>query len=126
MAFSSLLVSQPEREGELFSVREDLNTRVQPATPGERGFFYREWTIWKGPWKALSDPAVHSAPTEVLYSAATAWRPWMKMGNSPGNTLQNGRGGKVERPEDLPPELLRLTRQVHPDLVRDGAAVLAG
>ena len=30
-----------------------------------------------------------------------------------------------ERVEDLPPELLRLTRQVHPDLVRDPAGVLA-
>jgi len=125
-AISTQLVSQPEREGDLFSVREDLNTRVLPATPGERGFFYREWTIWRGPWKALADPSIHSVPTEVIYSAATAWRPWMKMGNGPGNTLQNGRGGKVERAVDLPPEILRLTKQVHPDLVRDGAGVLAG
>ena len=47
------------------------------------------------------------------------------MGDGPGHTVQNGRGGKVERVEDLPPELLRLTRQVHPDLVRDPAGVLA-
>ncbi len=98
-----------------------------PATAGERGFFYREWTIWSGPWKALQDPAVHSVPTQVIYSAATAWRPWMKMGNGPGNTLQNGRGGKVERgSRTCRRRLLRLTRQVHPDLVRDGASVLAG
>ncbi len=125
-ALASQLVSEPQREGELFRVREDLNTRILPSTPGERGFFYREWTIWSGAWKALSNPAVHSVATEVVYSAATAWRPWMKMGDGPGNTLQNGRGGKVERVEDLPPEVLRLTRQVHPDLVADGAAVLAG
>lgn len=125
-AMTQHLVSQPEREGELFRVREDLGTRVVPEQPGQRGFFYREWTIWSGPWKALQDPKVHSAPTEVIYSAATAWRPWMKMGNAPGNTLQNGRGGKVERVQDLPPELLRLTQRVHPDLARDGAAVLAG
>ncbi len=125
-ARTAQLVSQPEREGEMFHVREDLNTRILPDTPGERGFFYREWTIWSGPWKALQDPAVHSAPTQVIYSAATAWRPWMKMGNAPGNTLQNGRGGKVQRVEDLPPEMLRLAEQVHPDLVRDGAGVLAG
>ncbi len=124
-ALAAQLVSEPQREGDLFRVREDLNTRILPASPGERGFFYREWTIWSGPWKALSNPAVHSAPTEVNYCAATAWRPWMKMGNGPGNTLQNGRGGKVERVEDLPPELLRLTKQIHPDLVANGAAVLA-
>lgn len=125
-AIAKQLVSQPLREGDLFRVREDLDTRVVPEQPGQRGFFYREWTIWSGEWRALQDPKVQCVPTEVNYSAATAWRPWMKMGNAPGNTLQNGRGGKVERVEDLPPELLQLTQRVHPDLVRDGAAVLAG
>jgi len=57
---------------------------------------------------------------------ATLMHTFMKMGNGPGNTLQNGRGGKVERPEDLPPDLLRLTKQIHPDLIANGAAVLAG
>lgn len=106
-------------------MREELGSRVVPDQPGKRGFFYREWTIWSGPWQALQDPKVHCVDTEVTYSAATAWRPWMKMGDGPGHTVQNGRGGKVERVEDLPPELLRLTRQVHPDLVRDAAGVLA-
>jgi hypothetical protein len=125
-AIAQQLVSEPQLEAGTFRVREDLNTRVVPSEPGQRGFFYREWTIWSGDWKALQDPAVHSVSTEVIYSAATAWRPWMKMGNAPGNTLQNGRGGKVERVEDLPPEVLRLTRQVHPDLVADPLGVLAG
>lgn len=125
-AIAQQLVSEPQLEAGTFRVREDLNTRVLPAEPGQRGFFYREWTIWSGDWKALQDPKVHCVSTEVIYSAATAWRPWMKMGNAPGNTLQNGRGGKVERVEDLPPEVLRLTRQVHPDLVADPSGVLAG
>jgi hypothetical protein len=125
-AIAQQLVSEPQLEDGMFRVREDLNTRVLPAEPGQRGFFYREWTIWRGDWKALQDPAVHCVSTDVIYSAATAWRPWMKMGNAPGNTLQNGLGGKVERVEDLPPEVLRLTRQVHPDLVADPLGVLAG
>ena len=119
------LVSEPQLVDDRFHVREELGSRVVPDQPGRRGFFYREWTIWSGPWKALQDPKVHCVETEVIYSAATAWRPWMKMGDGPGHTVQNGRGGKVERVEDLPPELLRLTRQVHPDLVRDPAGVLA-
>ena len=119
------LVSEPQLVDGRFHVREELGSRVVPDQPGRRGFFYREWTIWSGPWKALQDPKVHCVETEVIYSAATAWRPWMKMGDGPGHTVQNGRGGKVERVEDLPPELLRLTRQVHPDLVRDPAGVLA-
>ncbi|MCP5471791.1 MAG: DUF1838 family protein [Steroidobacteraceae bacterium] len=125
-AITQQLVSQPQLEGERFRVREELGARIVPAQPGQRGFFYREWTIWRGDWQAVQDPAVHCVATEVVYSAATAWRPWMKMGNAPGNTLQNGLGGKVERVEDLPPELLRLTRQIHPDLVRDPVDVLAG
>ena len=125
LATTRQLVSEPQLVGGRLHVREELGSRVVPDQPGRRGFFYREWTIWSGPWKALQDPKVHCVDTEVIYSAATAWRPWMKMGDGPGHTVQNGRGGKVERVEDLPPELLRLTRQVHPDLVRDPAGVLA-
>lgn len=125
-AISQQRVSEPQLEGARFRVREELGARIVPAQPEQRGFFYREWTIWRGDWQAVQDPAVHCVATEVVYSAAAAWRPWMKMGNAPGNTLQNGLGSKVERVEDLPPELLRLTRKIHPDLVRDPLGVLAG
>lgn len=118
-AISSQHVSQAERDGRKFHVREDVATRVVNADPATRGFFYREWSRWSGNWDEVFDPSVACARCELGYTSAAAWRPWMKMGNSPGNTLQNGRGGKVEHSSDLPAELLHLTKQIHPDLLDD-------
>ena len=50
----------------------------------------------------------------------------MQMGDTPGHTVQNGRGGKAENPEGLPVELLRLVKLHHPDLIEDPEGVLAG
>lgn len=118
-ALTSQDISQPERDGDRFRLREDLNTRVINSDPHNRGFFYREWSQWSARWDEVFDPAVVCTRCELGYSAATAWRPWMKMGNAAGNTVQNGRGGKVEKAEDLPAEILKLTKQIHPDLLAD-------
>jgi hypothetical protein len=118
-ALSSQHISQVEHDGNRFRLREDVGTRVLNSDAKQPGFFYREWSQWSAPWRDVFDPAVACARCELGYSAATAWRPWMKMGNTPGNTMQNGRGGKVEKAEDLPAEILRLTKQIHPDLLAD-------
>ncbi len=124
-AVSLQTVSEPHRDGDHFLVREDLDTRVTPGNSSTPSFFYREWTINKGPWDVVMDPRTHTAPTEVLYSALAAFRPWMKMGATPGHTTQNGRGGKVQRVEDLPDVILDLCRRHHPDLVNEPDKVLA-
>jgi hypothetical protein len=118
-ATSSQHISQLERDGSRVRIREDVHTRVVNDDPATRGFFYREWSQWSGDWREVFDPSVACARCEVGYAAAAGWRPWMKMGNAAGNTLQNGRGGKVENPADLPPELLRLTKIIQPDLLAD-------
>ena len=41
------------------------------------------------------------------------------MGDTPGHTVQNGRGGKAETPDELPVELHRLVKLHHPDLIED-------
>ena len=124
VAIASQHLSQAEREGNTFRVRQDVGTRVVPADPAAHGFFYREWTIWSGNWTDVQNPAVHSVSTDLNYSSAAAWRPWMKMEGMPGNTLQSGRGGKAQRAEELPSEHLRLTRQTHPDLLDDPLKLL--
>jgi hypothetical protein len=64
--------------------------------------------------------------TEVIYSAAAAFRPWMNMGKSPGHTLQNGIGGKVQRAADLPERILELVRTHQGDLLAQPGKLLAG
>ncbi len=126
VAISSQSLSQPQRAGDVFSVREDLGTRVIPGDPAMPGFFYREFGIWRGSWKALMDPRNACVTTEVVYSAAAAFRPWMNMGKAPGHTMQNGIGGKVQRAADLPPRVIELVRAHQGDLLAQPEKALAG
>lgn len=125
-AESQRFISLPQRRGDDFYIRQDISARVFPPGGTAPSFFYREWTINQGSWKALADSSVASAPVDVAYIANTAFRPWMQMGGTPGHTVQNGRGGKAESPDELPVELLRLVKLHHPDLIEDPRGVLAG
>ncbi len=125
-AESKRFISLPQRRGDDFYIRQDISARVFPPGQQAPSFFYREWTINQGSWKALADPSVISANVDVAYIANTAFRPWMQMGDTPGHTVQNGRGGKAESPDGLPVELLRLVKLHHPDLIEDPRGVLAG
>jgi len=118
-------LSEPQRDGADFLIRQDLDTRVLPEGASRPSFFYREWTITRAPWAAIADDAVLSADCEVLYSAIAAFRPWMQMDGISGHTLQNGRGGKVQDAARLPPKLLELTTRIYPDLLKDPRAALA-
>lgn len=123
---SQRFISLPQRRGDDFYIRQDISARVFPAGASSPSFFYREWTINQGSWAALADPSAVSVPVDVAYIANTAFRPWMQMGDTPGHTVQNGRGGKAETPDALPVELLRLVKLHHPDLIEDPRGVLAG
>ena len=125
-AESQRFISLPQRRGDDFYIRQDISARVFPPGQTAPSFFYREWTINQGSWQALADPSVISAPVDLAYIANTAFRPWMRMGDTPGHTVQNGRGGKAEAPEGLPVELHRLVKLHHPDLIEDPRGVLAG
>ena len=48
----------------------------------------------------------------------------MKMDGVDGHTLQNGRGGRARRKEDLPPRFLEMVRKYDPDLLDDPGKVL--
>ena len=125
-AESKRWMSLPQRNGDDFYIRQDISARVIPPGATEPSFFYREWTINQGSWRALSDPDLAAVPCDLAYVANTAFRPWMNMGDTPGHTVQNGRGGRADSPERWPVELRRLVRLHHPDLIEDPQGVLAG
>ncbi len=116
-------LSQPQHDGADFLVRQTLGTRVMMQGSDKPGFFYHEWTINRAPWRDIVNNKVASTNVEVQYSSIAAFRPWMKMQNVEGHTLQNGRGGKVWKPDQLPRQLLALCKQFHPDLLADPAKV---
>lgn len=121
---SQAFLSQPQRQGDDFYLRHDISTRVYPKEGAPPSFFYREWTITRGSWTALNDPGTVMVASDLAYSATTAWRPWMQMGELPGHTVQNGRGSRSDSFAALPAQLQELTRRHYPDLAGNPAAVL--
>jgi hypothetical protein len=117
-------LSEPVRDGDTLYIREDLSTRVFGPDGGKPIFFYAEWTQTALPWKAALDPRVASVDGTVGYSAVAAFRPWMQMDGVDGHTLQNGRGGKVQGADALPPRLLEMVKLHDPDLLDDPTQVL--
>lgn len=100
--------------------------RVSPANPSEQPVFYNESAIWIGNRDELLDPDVHTARTKLSYSAASSWRPWMKMGDVKGHSMAHGIGGKCGAIEEMPEQWLDLTEKYHPDVLRDPAGVMDG
>ncbi|MFO1425433.1 MAG: hypothetical protein U1F11_00355 [Steroidobacteraceae bacterium] len=96
VAASVQYLSQPESDGERFSVREDLGTRVTTGE-GTPGFFYREFGIWRGPYAAVMNPRSACVETEVIYPAAAAFRPWMQMGSTPATRCRTGSAARCRR-----------------------------
>lgn len=117
-------LSQPIREGDDLYIREDMGTRVMGPGGGKPIFFYSEWTITRANWKDIQNPKLAWVDSTLQYSAVAAFRPWMQMDGVDGHTLQNGRGGRARRTEDLPPRFVEMVRRFDADLLEDPVKVL--
>jgi hypothetical protein len=111
------------RQGQLYLRHEEYG-RVYPSAAALPSMFYRESTVWSAPVGDVLSGATRQVDAQVAYSALTSWRPWMKMGDLPGNTFENGVGGRAGSLAEMPEDWLRYTRQLHPDVVADPEAVL--
>ncbi len=90
-------------------------------------FVYNELLSLTASARALADPDTPHVPTQVSYtSLASRWRPWMKMGERPGQFVGNGVGRYGVSLADLPAAWLAETERVRPQLLKDPAAALAG
>jgi hypothetical protein len=104
-------------------ITEDIRVDSGPGPAGQR-FVYNEMSTYQARLSDLADPAQATVPTQVQYHSLITYRPWMGFADSPGHTIAHGAGTRVARLEDLPPYYLELTRQYHPDVLRDPLAVL--
>jgi hypothetical protein len=110
-------------QGQLYLRHEEYG-RVYPSAARVPSLFYKESTVWSAPVGDVLSSRTTQVDAQVAYSALTSWRPWMQMGDRPGNTVENGVGGRARSMADMPPDWLRYTRQVHPDVLADPEAVL--
>jgi hypothetical protein len=120
---SKSIAKERIRHGELFLRHEEYG-RVYPRDAEDPSLFYKESTVWSAPLRDVLDPDTRSVQSRVAYSAMTAWRPWMQMGDVPGFTTSNGFGGRARSLEDLPDDYLRFTEQRHPDVLEGPEALL--
>lgn len=88
-------------------------------------FNYNEVTTYHASHKALSNPKEMRAPTDVHFSVAVSWRPWLEMGDIKGNLIGNGTGRHINKVEEFPPEYVALTKKLHPDAINDPLGVLS-
>ncbi len=103
-------------------VTEQINV---DGPPGPRPFVYNEMSTYYARKSELDDPDISTVATQVQYQSLITYRPWMGFGDTPGHTIARGSGVHVARMEDLPPYYLELTRQRHPDVLKDPLALLA-
>lgn len=102
--------------------RIDVTRELSPQP-----FVYNELLSLTASARDLAEPDAPHVPTQVIYtSLASRWRPWMKMGDRPGQFVGNGLGRYGVALADLPPAWLAETERVRPQLLKDPAAALAG
>jgi hypothetical protein len=94
--------------------------------PGPRPFVYNELSTYYARKSELDDPARAAVRTQVQYQSLITYRPWMGFGDTPGHTVARGAGVHVAGIDELPPYYLELTRRLHPDVLKDPLALLAG
>lgn len=118
-------VSRPWTDGPTLLIRSNEYGRAYTDRAKPPAVFYREWIIWRGDVDQVLNSDAPNLPSEYSYSALSSWRPWMKMGNTPGNTAENGRGKKVASLGDLPEDLKLLVAEQDPDVFDNPARALA-
>jgi len=109
--------------GDAFLRHEEYG-RVYPANTDLPSMFYKESTTWSAPLDALTDDTQRRVDATVSYAAMTSWRPWMRMGDTPGHTSSNGFGRRARSLNDLPDDFLAFTRKTAPDVLLDPLAAL--
>ncbi|MDP6436809.1 MAG: DUF1838 family protein [Gammaproteobacteria bacterium] len=94
-----------------------------PKAPSIRISHY---TTVLGSLHDVNNPDIISAPCTLAFQNVIKWEPWMQMGEHPGHGMSKAAGRKLERVDDLPADYLEMAHRVHPKLIKDPVATLAG
>lgn len=103
----------------------ELSTVQQPAPPGGKDFRYNEVLTMHALLDAVMEPGVLAVQSEVSFTIACSWRPWLKMGDRPGHMMCVGVGRLSGSPVSLPPEWVAGMQAKRPNELADPKAVLA-
>ncbi|WP_199554236.1 DUF1838 family protein [Sandaracinobacteroides hominis] len=98
---------------------------VQPAPPGGKAFRYNEVLTMHAPLDAVMKRGALAVQSEVSFTIACSWRPWLKLGDKPGHMMCVGIGRMNGSPDSLPPEWVAGMKAKRPKELADPKAVLA-
>lgn len=102
---------------------------VRSPNPKDRYANEREWS---GPsristslathcarYSDLADPQLAFVPTTMEYTTINSWRPWMKMGQIPGIISWRLHGKKIETPDEIDDQIMKLIATEYPELLEN-------
>jgi hypothetical protein len=118
-------IAEPMAFGRRVSLRANEFGRVYPDRAKPPTVYYREWMTWHAAAADLANRRLVSVPAEYGYTALTSWRPWMRMGDVRGHTIDHGSGAKADRWSDCNPRFVQLLSRTHPDVLDDPERALA-
>jgi hypothetical protein len=101
-----------------FDVNLDWKSPLDPAvwkreSPGER-VRVSEYQQWRVDANELVDRSVPSLKPYGSWNRVATWLPWMLMGQKPGHLFYRSHTLKLNRVEDLPPDVLAYTEKRFP------------
>ncbi len=102
---------------------EGLITLPAKSAPAIR---LNHYTTVAGRLEDALDERLASAPCTLAFQNVLHWEPWMRMGDHPGHLMSRAAGRKLDRVDELPAAYLAMAREVHPKLIADPEATLAG
>ncbi|BDW81473.1 hypothetical protein MACH24_09110 [Erythrobacter sp. Dej080120_24] len=123
--FYAVDLSEPTIVGNDVWLTTEATTRLEPHSPDEKPWNYKEVITNHGRLDELSDPQVSHVQSVSSYTLVMDWRPWMHMDGVEGQTIDHAIGGRVWRIDDLPDSIASHIREHHPDVAADPAARLA-
>jgi hypothetical protein len=115
-------VSPPEQIGDdvIFVER---NRAAMPVSPTRR-FFYNDTTAMRAKLHDLSSSDAARVPCQTSFQSILSWRPWLHMGDRPGQMCGFGQGLYGVSIEHLPDNWIEATRRIRPELLVYPEAVI--
>ena len=123
MRFERWLGPVTVKEGHVW-ITETSSAGVTPAEPGARKVVYSESVTYKAAYDDVMNPDLPAVASTLGYTGITSWRPWMEMGDHPGQTTSHAMGSRTFNVDGLPDDYRAMSEKYYPDALANPGAVL--
>ncbi len=105
-------------------ITQAYSAKLVPGDPKLDKVIYSESVTSQAAHADVLNPDLVTIPSTLSYTGITSWRPWMQMGDHPGQTTSHGVGGKAFDADDLPDDYRAMAERYYPAALNDPGAVL--